>query len=282
MEVLQTTRSRIVIANQSSTTIPSISKVEETATLRESMAQDYAPRIGTGVNLFVLFGLSSAADKICGAFVVLVIFAYFSIRSRYPCRSAASLARVIDRASTVFDECLATRSFLVGEYDKFDTSLRQIACRASEIAARTQHGDMSRRRLSLRDDYCEWISFLWTRFRDIVQCYSEAQRLIHDLEVNDEPLIPVLCSSSDREVNYRCAWLKPLIHVQNMSDRGVDFFYPLTRRLYALVTWYNPVVLISLLHSPDCCKSVFCEGSRQHVQVPGVYFLHSLSWYSPD
>ncbi|KAF9256115.1 hypothetical protein L218DRAFT_1081502 [Marasmius fiardii PR-910] len=144
------------------------------------MAQEYAPKLGAGISLLNLFGLTSTLARICATFILTIILGYIFLRYRYPCHSPTSLMVVVDQATTLFNRCVAVHAFREGDYDRFKMLLQQITACASEIAARSH---LSRTGGSLHREYIEWMSFLWARVIDTVECHHETQALIRDLEV---------------------------------------------------------------------------------------------------
>ncbi|KAG7093212.1 hypothetical protein E1B28_006898 [Marasmius oreades] len=142
------------------------------------MAQKYErePGLGAGLNLLNLFGLDSTTARVWGAFIIVLVIAYFIIRFRYPCRSPSSLTEVVDRASKLFDECHAMGAFRRGDYDRYHIILQRLTSCASEIASRTHPNESNApgQRSSLHRDYFEKTSFLWKRLKDIVDCHLPA------------------------------------------------------------------------------------------------------------
>ncbi|KAF9256549.1 hypothetical protein L218DRAFT_1007247 [Marasmius fiardii PR-910] len=142
-------------------------------------SQDYAPKLGAGLSLLNLFGLTSTAARIFAAFVVTFIGGCFYIHLRYPCRSPASLMQAIDQATNLFNKCLDVRAFNEREYGKFTLLLQRFTARASEIAARSRPD--STRQIIYRE-YLEWALFMWEKLKDTVDCHRKVRLLIHDLE----------------------------------------------------------------------------------------------------
>ncbi|KAF9256108.1 hypothetical protein L218DRAFT_1007783 [Marasmius fiardii PR-910] len=151
------------------------------------MAQESAPKVGTDLALLNLFGLASVPARICAAIILTFIITFFFLRYQYPSLSPPSLMEVADRATVMFNECLAMGAFRAGEYDKFNTLLHQITSRASEVASRThldEHEvDGVRRSASTYIEYLNKALFFWKRLKDIIKCHQEAQLLIRDLQI---------------------------------------------------------------------------------------------------
>ncbi|KAG7093208.1 hypothetical protein E1B28_006895 [Marasmius oreades] len=150
------------------------------------MAQVYEsePRLGTSLSLLNLFGLGSTTARIFGGLIAVLIVTVFIIHFRYPCRSPSSLTQSVGQATTLFEECLATHAFHVGEYDDFKRILHQITARASEIASRTHPNELNAPgQSSSLHDYFKQTSFLWERLKDIVKCHRDARLLLRNLEV---------------------------------------------------------------------------------------------------
>ncbi|KAG7098338.1 hypothetical protein E1B28_000299 [Marasmius oreades] len=145
------------------------------------MPEAYAPSLGAGLTLLILFGLSSTSAKIFGTLIATLVAGCLVLRFQYPCHSPSSLMQVVDRARALFDKCLTTHAFDEGEYDRYKASLQQIVADASGIASRTYHNPYRRR--SRHHDYRKRCLFLWKRLKDIVECHCEIQLLMRDLEI---------------------------------------------------------------------------------------------------
>ncbi|KAF9256547.1 hypothetical protein L218DRAFT_949894 [Marasmius fiardii PR-910] len=173
-------------------------------TQEDSMAQDsdYAPKLGAGLSLLNLFGLTSTSAQIFAAVIAALILGCFFVHFRYPCRSPAPLTKVVDDATNLYNKCLDMRAFDGGEYGKFTLLLHRVTARASQIAARIypESTERSRCRESL-----EWILFVWTRLKDTVECHRQVQLLIRDLE----------------NMNSRVVWGDLRLHVSLVMSMGL-------------------------------------------------------------
>ncbi|KAF9256538.1 hypothetical protein L218DRAFT_1007240 [Marasmius fiardii PR-910] len=198
------------------------------------MAQGNPPRLGAGLSLLGLFGLTSIPAQICGVLILTSIIAYGILRYRYPCRSTSSLLKVVDQAKTVFHRCLAVDAFQDGEHDCFRIALQQyrdvdllsffigttnystrIISRASEIASRTNHSNSSSgSNWSLLGDYLDKACILWNTLKDIINCHRQAQVLIYDLEMC---LIRASHSHADFQLRTRRASFQALAHSTELA-----------------------------------------------------------------
>ncbi|KAF9256454.1 hypothetical protein L218DRAFT_1007348 [Marasmius fiardii PR-910] len=144
------------------------------------MPPENAPRLGAGLTLLNLFGLTSTPAQVFGTLILTSVITYSYFRYRYPCRSISSLVQVVDQATALFHQCLTSDAFQNGEHDRFRTVLQRITSRACEIASRT-YGDSSGRPNT--SSHCDKAWFLWKGLKDIIKCHREAQALIYDLEM---------------------------------------------------------------------------------------------------
>ncbi|KAF9256545.1 hypothetical protein L218DRAFT_949892 [Marasmius fiardii PR-910] len=144
------------------------------------MVKDYPPKPGAGLNFLNLFGLTSTTTPIFAALIVTFVFGCLLINFRYPCRSPASLMRVVDQVTTLYNKCLEARAFNAREYGKYTLLLNRVTARTSQIAARTYFESTTR---GLCREYLEWMLFLWMRLKDTVDCHRKARLLIRNLEI---------------------------------------------------------------------------------------------------
>ncbi|KAF9256457.1 hypothetical protein L218DRAFT_949979 [Marasmius fiardii PR-910] len=181
------------------------------------MSQDYAPKLGAGLALLNLFGLTSTTAKILAAFILTSIITYTLLRYRYPCCSPPSLMKIVVQATAAFDKCKNTDAFQEGEYDKFATKLRRTTFHASEIAYRT-----------CSNGYIKKPMFLWKRLKDTVECHREARKLVFDLE---------MCLKRDSRVRAEFQLqVRRVRSGENLCRRrevlGVDELWPINREIF--------------------------------------------------